>query len=264
MRKHVFLSHDVDWRFGGPPREHILARRDRFDQSVLENLDTINPYDNFNQIMTIEEKYGCRSTFFFRTKYENGDFRDYEDQIRELEQGGWEIGLHLDPDSVGSPSEIAKEYHDLSSIAKNKIVGNRVHFLNYDESMLAVLKGLGITYDATLKHSRSELVDGDFGFYRKEIVQFPVTTADVCMFVHMDTSEEGILPFVGNVLDRTKDIFSLIWHDNTLRMKKGRKFPDVMEYLHSRDVVFCTGKEACGLVNSGAFGEGQHGDTDSV
>ena len=124
MTKHVFLSHDVDWKFTGPSKKHILDRKDRFEKSVLDNLDSINPYNNFNQLMTIEEKYDCHSTFFFRTKYENGDFREYENQIHELEQAGWEIGLHLDPDSIYDTSKIAKEYEDLSSITKNKIVGN--------------------------------------------------------------------------------------------------------------------------------------------
>ena len=95
MERFVFLSHDVDWRRSGPPRQHILDRRDRFDESVLENLDSANPYDNFDEIMSIEERHGCRSTFFFRTRYEGGDFREYRDQIRELEDSGWEIGLQI-------------------------------------------------------------------------------------------------------------------------------------------------------------------------
>ena len=30
----VFLSHDVDWSRRGPGLDHVLARRDRFDEEL--------------------------------------------------------------------------------------------------------------------------------------------------------------------------------------------------------------------------------------
>ena len=36
--QYIFLSHDVDWRRQGPQRDHVLARRDRFDEAVKEYL----------------------------------------------------------------------------------------------------------------------------------------------------------------------------------------------------------------------------------
>ena len=249
MTRYVFLSHDVDWKFSGPSKKHILERRDRFDKSVLDNLDIVNPYNNFNQIMTIEEKYGCHSTFFFRTKYEDGDFREYENQICELEQGGWEIGLHLDPSSIYDISNITKEYDDLSSITKNKILGNRVHYLNYDDSLLPKLKKLGLKYDSSLKFSKSKLVDADFGFYRKDILQFPVTIMDAYLFTYMGITEKNILSFFEQVIKKDT-LFTIVWHDNVLRMKGGRMYADVIKYLHSNDVVFCTGNEICDLIEN--------------
>lgn len=250
MTKYVFLSHDVDWKFSGPSKQHILERKDRFDESVLNNLDSINPYNNFNEIMTIEEKYGCHSTFFFRTKYEDGDFREYENTICELEQSGWEIGLHLDPDSIYNASEITKEYNDLSSITKTKIIGNRVHYLNYDDSLLGKLKEQGIKYDSSLKHSKFDLVDNDFGFYQKDIIQFPVTIMDAYLFAYMKITEKNIISFFERVLKNDNDIFTIVWHDNVLKMKGGRMYANVIEYLDSNDVIFCTGKEICDLVET--------------
>ena len=81
--QYVFLSHDVDWSLQGPGRYHILARRDRFDQETIRNIDTVNPYNNINDYITIEEKFGVRSTFFFRTNYENGRCTDYENNIQK-------------------------------------------------------------------------------------------------------------------------------------------------------------------------------------
>ncbi len=248
MEKFVFLSHDVDWRFSGPPKQHILDRKERFDKSVLDNLDSINPYNNFNEIMSIEEKYDCRSTFFFRTKYENGDFLEYKNQINELEQSGWEIGLHLDPQSIYQTDHIKHEYEQLSSITKNKIIGNRVHYLNYNDALPSKLAEVGFKYDSSLKFSKTELVDDDFGFYQKEIIQFPVTVADVFLFACMGINEDNILSFFDTVLQRNDKIISLIWHDNVLQMRGGRMYSEIMKLLDSHDVRFCTGKEMCIMI----------------
>lgn len=253
MQKYVFISHDVDWRFSGPSKQHILDRKDRFDQHTLDNLDTLNPYNNFETIMDIEEKHDFRSTFFFRTKYEDGDFREYRDQIHKLEQGGWEIGLHLDPDSIYSSSDIKQEYDDLSSITKNRIIGNRVHYLNYNDSLLSKLKDVGIEYDSSLKHSKNKLVDDDFGFYKKEIIQFPITIADVFLFACMGINEKNMISFIESALARDNNVLSIIWHDNVLRMKGGRMYAEIIKYLHSKDIIFCTGKQMCDLVNTDGF-----------
>ena len=68
--QYVFLSHDVDWRIQGPPTEHILQRKDRFDLKIFEKTKPEELYRNIPEYMEIEEKYDIRSTFFFRTIYE--------------------------------------------------------------------------------------------------------------------------------------------------------------------------------------------------
>jgi peptidoglycan/xylan/chitin deacetylase (PgdA/CDA1 family) len=100
MLLYIFLSHDVDWRKQGPEKEHIFARKDRFESSVFERVDKENLYYNFVEIMDLEEKFGVRSTFFFRTYYENGNYLDYEEEITSLLNGKWEIGLHTDGNSI--------------------------------------------------------------------------------------------------------------------------------------------------------------------
>lgn len=85
-----------------------MARRDRFDEITLRNIGVHNPYDNIQEYVTIE-RLGLRSTFFFRTVYEDGEFTEYENDIRILLEGGWEIGLHCDPSSVASFNRLYTE-----------------------------------------------------------------------------------------------------------------------------------------------------------
>lgn len=71
--QYIFLSHDVDWRKQGPESKHILDRKERFDSQLFEKTPVEKLYYNFSEFMEIEEKFGTKSTFFFRTIYENGN-----------------------------------------------------------------------------------------------------------------------------------------------------------------------------------------------
>ena len=82
--QYIFLSHDVDWRRQGPSVKHILERKDRFDSEIFANVKPENLYHNIPEYMELEEKFGIRSTFFFRTLYENGNVDDYENNILEF------------------------------------------------------------------------------------------------------------------------------------------------------------------------------------
>ena len=125
-KQYVFLSHDVDWSFDGPTKEHILKRKDRFDVKLFDNTPFNKLYHNFSEYMEIEEKFNVKSTFFFRTQYENGDYMDYQKDIKDLVNGGWEIGLHTDPSSVVDIKKIKEEKNNLEKLSNSKNFGNRV------------------------------------------------------------------------------------------------------------------------------------------
>ena len=127
--QYVFLSHDVDWSLQGPGRDYILARRDRFDKETIRDIDIQNPYNNINDYITIEENFGARFTFFFRTNYENGKLVDYEDDIQTLLRGGWEIGLHCDQALVDNFDSMYQEKKELECLTKKTVTANRSHYL---------------------------------------------------------------------------------------------------------------------------------------
>ena len=248
--QYIFLSHDVDWRRQGPPIEHVLARKDRFDPEIFEKTEPENLYRNIPEYIELEEKYGIRSTFFFRTLYENGNVEDYEDDIQTLQKGNWEVALHTDPKSVDSIEKIKQEKEKLESLTKKPIIGNRVHFLNYNSDLPLKLKQLGFLYDSSLRHSKDRIDEKEMGYSKIDgLIEFPVTLMDAYLFTHMKIEEKKIVSEFQKALDvgrnlSEENIISVIWHDNVLKMKGGRVYKEILEFLTSQeDVKIFSGNE---------------------
>ena len=248
--QYIFLSHDVDWRRQGPPLEHVLARKDRFDPEIFDKTKPEDLYRNIPQFMELEEKFGIRSTFFFRTLYENGNVDDYEDDIQTLQKGNWEIGLHADPQSVNNIEKIKIEKEKLESLTKRPIFGNRVHFLNYDLELPSKLNELGFLYDSSLRHSKDKIDEKEMGYSKIDgVIEFPITLMDAYLFTYMKIEEKQIVSEFQNTLDigrnlSENNVISIIWHDNVLKMKGGRMYEEILEFLTSQDdVKILPGKE---------------------
>jgi len=246
--QYIFLSHDVDWRAQGPSKEHILARKERFADEYIDSLDKINPYYNFPELMDIENNFGVKSTFFFRTIYENGNYLDYENEISSLLKGGWEIGLHLDPSSVTNLEKIKDEKMKLEKLTKNKILGNRVHYLKTDEGLNKKLHELEFVYDSSIRHSKDKIDENEMGYTKENgIYEFPITWMDAYLFTYMKISENELVSVFEKTLDFSRNlgkdnVLTLIWHDNVLKMKGGRMYSKILEFLTSQDdVEICRG-----------------------
>ena len=227
-----------------------MDRKDRFDTEIFIKTKPEDLYRNIPEYMKIEEKYGIRSTFFFRTIYENGDMIDYEDDIKQLQKGNWEIGLHTDPASVDIIEKIQQEKEKLESITGKPIVGNRVHFLRYDAGLPSKLEKLGFLYDSSLRHSKDRIDKKEMGYSVTDgVFEFPVTLMDAYLFTHMKIKEEEVIPIFQKTLDMSRSIsedhvFSVIWHDNVLKMKGGRMYEKILEFLTSQnDVKIVPGME---------------------
>jgi len=250
-KQYIFLSHDVDWNYNGPSKDHILQRKDRFDEKLFEITPIDKLYRNFSEFMEIEEKYGVRSTFFFRTQYENGDYKDYHDDIKKLVNGGWEVGLHTDPSSISDIEKIKKEKINLEKLTNSKISGNRVHYLSNDKQLPKKLSELGFVYDSSNKKTKDNISSEDMGYQKIDgVIEFPVTLMDAYLFTYMNISEEKLIPILEKTLNSCRqldsdfNIMTILWHDNVLKMKGGRMYPKILEFMSSQDdVIMCNGIE---------------------
>jgi len=234
-----------------------MDRKDRFEPIVIEKLPTENPYYNIPKIMNIEEKHGIKSTFFFRTKYDNGNFEDYENDIKTLYKDGWEIGLHSDPDSVDDIKKLRVEKKNLESLSGAKIFGNRVHYLKFNEKLPEKLESLGFIYDSSTRITKNQIDKSEMGHSKiGNLIEYPVTLMDAYLFTYMQILESQIVPTFQRTLDYSRNlenefgIITVLWHDNVLKMIGGRMYEKIVDFLSSQDdVKICTGLELSNIIN---------------
>ena len=106
--------------------------------------------------------------------YPNNTLQNYKTEVAITEEfiGNWEIGLHTDPHSINNIEKIKQEKEKLESIVKKSIVGNRVHFLKYNQELPIKLKELGFLYESSLRHSKDKIDESEMGFsYIDEIIE---------------------------------------------------------------------------------------------
>ena len=253
----IIVSHDVDWSRKGPGVSHVLARRDRFDPDVVERVtkEGFNPYYGVPRVAEIEEQLNIRSTFFFRPVYDDGSYVDeYKDTMRELVRNGWEVGLHVnDPSSV---EKLNSEKERVEKAAASSVYGSRIHYLRVADDTFANLAGAGFKYDSSLSYSKETIDPRNTNcLIRNGLYIFPITFMDAYLFTYMRLTEETLPKFMFNTIEKlfasTARIVTLLWHDNSIMMKGGRIYANMMKQIASiPKIEFLKGIEAFELVQN--------------
>lgn len=196
----VCLTHDVDhikrhlyqrlWR-GANCGFHIALRELR---DLAATIGQTNSAWNFERIMSLEEKLGVRSTFLFMDETASGFGPQYwgryrfsspsvQSIIKELDSGGWEIGLHGSLYSYNHLELLQREKNDLEQIISKPIVSTRQHYLNFEKGItFAIQEQIGLKVDSTIGYSHKPY-DGNLGVFpytpeERNITELPITIMD--------------------------------------------------------------------------------------
>jgi peptidoglycan/xylan/chitin deacetylase (PgdA/CDA1 family) len=250
-QRKLVLTHDVDWPFKGPGKTHVLARQDRFAPEIIEKVknEDFNPYFGVAKIREDEEKIGVRSTFFFRPIYDDGsEVDEYTQTIRDLNEHGWEVGLHAN--NTSTQEDVKKEKSLIEKALGKPICGCRVHYLKLYENSYFNLASAGIKYDSSLSFDKQNVDPKNTGYLsRNGITIFPITFMDAYLFTYMGLTEETVVPFIVKTTETLYasgvQLITLLWHDNSVMMKGGRAYPQLIEQLAAKGyITFLTGSEA--------------------
>ncbi|AZN43305.1 polysaccharide deacetylase family protein [Paenibacillus albus] len=257
----LVLSHDVDWpfySFGKSPIRMLkdsladIVKRRNYEASYLkaraawrtrggELID--DPFNTFRWLMTLSEKAGLRSAFYFITEETvaglDGNYSVYNPEIqslmREIHGRGHEIGLHPSYDTYNSPDRISRQFQILLDIAgKNGIRqerwGGRQHYLRWKgPETWQYWEEAGLDYDSTLGYADSPGFRCGvcyeypvFNLLSREplnLVEKPLIVMEQTVWKGSagQTKEEAALEQIGSLYQQCRSFggqFTLLWHNS--------------------------------------------------
>jgi peptidoglycan/xylan/chitin deacetylase (PgdA/CDA1 family) len=226
----IILTHDADSI--KKPFRHIWRRRDRFSTGDLlrSALRTRNLYNNIEDLASLEERHGFHSTFFIPAFLFNID--EVSDTLRSIKNSGWEVQLHYvhHPTQSEGLFRVQKEYfkHKIGSVE-----GVRTHNLEVSNETLEMFRKDGIVYDSSY---RRETV-GTYDVYRIKghLREIPVGIMDTDVFgrLMLDENEASryILWKIQKAREEKARYFSILFHQESYRMKGGRLYKELIGYL---------------------------------
>lgn len=237
----VVLTHDVDriqkwsfrWRMG---RIYAgLRSLFRFDFSEMRQAfgefktslkkGARDPFWNFDIIKDVEMSRDVRSTFFFLAEESDLDRKRYKlDKkliavIIDLEESGFEIGLHGSRYSYDNLIKMKKELSELKSFAKN-IYGIRQHYLMFNiMKTWFIQEECGFLYDSTLGYN-DEIgfrcgICHPYKLYAKKMWELPLSIMDVTLFDKKGYNFSKAMKNCTNILEEVKrynGVAVILWH----------------------------------------------------
>ncbi|WP_154660453.1 polysaccharide deacetylase family protein [Halopiger goleimassiliensis] len=244
------LTHDVDRPYKGL-RSLFYATQERPAYHLSTALSSANPYWQFEELMALESDLGVRSAFYVLNEQhlladrpvrewlssENwiqhlGRYdptaEDVASVLRDLEAGGWEVGLHGSYHTADDPERLREERAVLEEILDGPIRGGRQHHLRLERpETWRHYRRIGLSYDTSLGSAT------ECGFqhgYRPlrpfddEFVVFPLTIMDQAL------PDPGANPVAArrtceSVLEEAAAndaVMTVLWHP---RLFNEREFP---------------------------------------
>lgn len=249
----VCITHDVD--NVRRPMTHILRRANRFSFSdiVLALLGLRSLYNNIDFIADLEARHGFRSSFFFLSK--NYDLSVLARTSRRLIESGWEVGLHGDLGTHDSAEAMEDAVTRLSSAFGSRSVGLREHFLQFDYGKTwEIAQSSGFIYDSTVGNRDrlgfrlglcTPFHPPDSAWRQMKMVELPLVLMDTTLWGYLRRSEsEGEKDFLSllDQVDKVNGLMTLLWHQESVRMKGGRIFSRLLAALAGRDCYVATGE----------------------
>ena len=289
------LTHDVDiisgisWkeRLRGIPYYIEAGSKDRIIyalstiRELARSMYPLNPRQDppIDIWMTEEAKHGFRSTFFFLASplpaphwedsfYRYGDKIVFQGQktkislvMKQLIEGGWDIGLHGASRSSYTPAILSQEKKILDAVIGCQAVTIRQHRLNFDIRYTPFYQTqAGFQADSTLGSNVNIafrcgtcypfFIYDLFSDTPLNLLEVPLIVQDVALFRRMGLDEHLAVEQCRAVMEQVANVngvMTILWHNN--------HYPDSVEfkaYCKLLDIADKMGAWGCSLkaVNS--------------
>ncbi|WP_198172490.1 DUF7033 domain-containing protein [Hymenobacter ginkgonis] len=269
----AFISHDIDnlrsaWK---APTKAALRQHNygEFGKLLWQHFTQPDAWDNLEEVAAAMTRYGAKSTFFLlpnNAKAANGtpnaDYRLNHrlwQRLRQLDEQGYELGLH---GSIGTALSSSQLEHELDDIPYEGS-GIRFHYLSWDPTQTpALLDAVGLDYDSTLgfaehfgfRHSYCQpFYLFDFATGKEAgFLEIPLAIMDATLHhpQYLQLKSNEILPALQPVFAEIKKfggVASVLWHNENFdpaNTQNGpQQFHEIMTHLQQQGAAFCTGRK---------------------
>jgi hypothetical protein len=245
----VCLTHDVDNI--ERPMEHILKVKDRFGSADFRKAQAglISLYDNVDLIREKEMAEGFRSSFYFMSA--NYPLEKVRASAQRLNAGGWEAGLHGDFGTHDSEAEMEKAVERLTKGLGIRPRGLREHYLKFDYGKSwGIMERAGFDYDTTVGNTdrlgfrlglATPFHPPDEAWRPLGLLELPLSLMDTTLWGYLKRTEaEGFDDVKRSMraVEGVEGLFTLLWHQEAVRMKGGRIYWKVLKGLGRRKGIF--------------------------
>lgn len=220
------------------------------------------PFFNFSSIMDLEEKYGAKSTFFFKAD-RPGDqeytynIEDVETEVGAIIDRGWEVGLHGGHSTYLNPGEMKEKRERLEKVTGKPVIGYRNHYLRFlVPETWEYLSQAGFRYDSTLGYADcAGFRNGMCHPFRPfnlnmgkeiDILEIPLVVMDRTLdsYMRMDTKIgwEVIQKLIDTV-EKCHGIFTILWHNAYTVGENFKLYEKVLQYCDEKKAWMTNGEE---------------------
>lgn len=228
------------------------------------------------RILAIEKEYNVRSTFYFipfketpglvhseepASMYRGADYdvRKYKKLLEELEEGGWEVGIHginahISSDKAAEELEVFK-----TLLPKKTKWGMRIHWLYQPGDLWKNLKDAGYYYDTTFgSNEEIGFKENRFHPFKKDgIWVLPMNIQDGALLApwHKHLTREQAWGEIQTVLDMAKEkqaVVTILWHNASFGAPRfwDRLYCKIIEEGRKQGAQFLTALQAVEHVES--------------
>lgn len=214
-----------------------------------------NPLWNLRDIVSLEERYGAKSSFFFMASERDlGRRTDYaiealRDDIREILSRGWSVGLHTGYHSYDDLASIRGEKERLERTAGREVLGCRNHFLRFRvPKTWSLLSRAGFRYDTTFGYAdfpgfRNGMCHPFTPFDLREgawipIIEIPLTVMDCTLFEYLQLDEATAWDLIRSLLqvaEANRGVITVLWHNNYMFGGYLKCYEKILRYCKDRN-----------------------------
>ncbi len=259
----IIATHDVDilkkyMRLRSGMREIIVNLfKGRVKQSFStfkEKLEVLlklkqDNFDTFDYLMTVSEKLGIKSHFFFMGKgcseYDNFySINDafVQDLIKKIKQRNHEIGFHPSYNAYNDAEQFTKEKHEVEKALQTKLSFGREHYLRFEvPTTWQIWEDNKMLWDSTLSYADREgfrcgvcydynvfniLTRQKLGLKERPLIVMEVSFIEYQPHIEPQEMQKRILRLIDKVR-KYDGSFVFLWHNSSFNTSRYRKYQDV-------------------------------------